>query len=292
MAPSVHQYIRISGQAHERGVAYGSFAKERILKVIDEYKVLFDKEAHLPWKDAVRMAKRYEPAIRAYRPDLIDEMKGIAEGAGVPFDVILTLNCRSEVMFAKSEAPADECSVIGVPQEASGNGKTYLAQNWDWWSIGAGTTVILEVYERPYPKALIVTEAGLVGGKGLNAAGVGVSLNAMSVKKGQIGVPLHVILRNAVQQPQSRRRLIRSRRRSARVQPAWVSRARTVSWLRLNTHLPISISFSQTAIRSATPITGSPPICSRRERRPAIHSHRLLRVSTASGALPARKKAI
>lgn len=190
MAPSVHQYIRISGQAHERGVAYGSFAKERILKVIDEYKVLFDKEAHLPWKDAVRMAKRYEPAIRAYRPDLIDEMKGIAEGAGVPFDVILTLNCRSEVMFAKSEAPADECSVIGVPQEASGNGKTYLAQNWDWWSIGAGTTVILEVYERPYPKALIVTEAGLVGGKGLNAAGVGVSLNAMSVKKGQIGVPL------------------------------------------------------------------------------------------------------
>ena len=108
MAPSVHQYIRISGQAHERGVAYGSFAKERILKVIDEYKVLFDKEAHLPWKDAVRMAKRYEPAIRAYRPDLIDEMKGIAEGAGVPFDVILTLNCRSEVMFAKSEAPADE----------------------------------------------------------------------------------------------------------------------------------------------------------------------------------------
>lgn len=123
MAPSVHQYIRISGQAHERGVAYGSFAKERILKVIDEYKVLFDKEAHLPWKDAVRMAKRYEPAIRAYRPDLIDEMKGIAEGAGVPFDVILTLNCRSEVMFAKSEAPADDCSVIGVPPEASGNGK-------------------------------------------------------------------------------------------------------------------------------------------------------------------------
>lgn len=119
----------------------------------------------------------------------------------MPFDVILTLNCRSEVMFAKSEAPADECSVIGVPPEASGNGKTYLAQNWDWWSIGAGTTVILEVDERPYPKALIVTEAGLVGGKGLNAAGVGVSLNAMSVKKGQIGVPLHVILRNAVQQP-------------------------------------------------------------------------------------------
>lgn len=79
--------------------------------------------------------------------------------------------------------------------------ETYLAQNWDWWSIGAGTTVILEVDERPYPKALIVTEAGLVGGKGLNAAGVGVSLNAMSVKKGQIGVPLHVILRNAVQQP-------------------------------------------------------------------------------------------
>ena len=38
--------------------------------------------------------------IRAYRPDLIEEMEGIAEGAGLDFGTILLMNARTEVMFA------------------------------------------------------------------------------------------------------------------------------------------------------------------------------------------------
>lgn len=49
----------------------------------------------------------------------------------------------------------------------SASGHTYLAQNWDWWAIGEGTTVIVEVEQTPYPKALIITEQDLVGRKRL-----------------------------------------------------------------------------------------------------------------------------
>ena len=39
----MHQYIKVSGTPYERGFQYGSQAKERIYKVIEEYKVLFEK---------------------------------------------------------------------------------------------------------------------------------------------------------------------------------------------------------------------------------------------------------
>ncbi|MCG5029953.1 C45 family autoproteolytic acyltransferase/hydrolase [Mesosutterella sp. OilRF-GAM-744-9] len=147
-------------------------------------------------------------------------MKGIAEGVGVDFASILTLYCSSEEMSATASVPEDSCSAIAVPPEASGNGRTYLGQNWDWWSIGRGTTVLLEVEQKPFARCLIVTEAGLVGGKGLNEFGLGPTMNALSVKKGRGGVPVQVLLRAALSQRTVRRRSRRSRARSAPARPA------------------------------------------------------------------------
>ncbi len=192
----MHLYVKMSGTPYERGFQYGQQAKDLIRKVIDEYKVLFDKEAFISWEDAYERAKPYKDAILAYRPDLIEEMQGIADGSDLDFDTILTLNCRSEIMFA--QADKNECTAIGIPSEKSADGHTYISQNWDWWSIGAGTTVVLEVEQKPYARALIVTEAGLVGGKGLNECGIALTMNAMSVKKGKVAVPLQVLLRGAL----------------------------------------------------------------------------------------------
>lgn len=97
----MHQYIKVSGTPYERGFQYGSQAKERIYKVIEEYKVLFEKEAFITWDKAYELSKPYRKEIEKYRPDLVEEMKGIADGAGLDFNTILTLNCRSEIMFAK-----------------------------------------------------------------------------------------------------------------------------------------------------------------------------------------------
>ena len=131
----MHQYIKVSGTPYERGFQYGSQAKERIYKVIEEYKVLFEKEAFITWDKAYELSKPYRKEIEKYRPDLVEEMKGIADGAGLDFNTILTLNCRSEIMFAKADIAEDACTTIGVPPEASENGHTLLAQNWDWWSM-------------------------------------------------------------------------------------------------------------------------------------------------------------
>ena len=54
----MHQYIKVSGTPYERGFQYGSQAKERIYKVIEEYKVLFEKEAFITWDKAYELSKK------------------------------------------------------------------------------------------------------------------------------------------------------------------------------------------------------------------------------------------
>ncbi len=154
------------------------------------YSKLFETYAALDWENAKKKALRFEESIAAYLPDALEEMRGIAEGCGLTYEDILALNCRSELMFALP----DGCSTLAFLPEMT-DAKTYLAQTWDWIIDCRPATVILEIHQEPLPSILTVSEAGMVGGKGLNSKGVGVCLNALSVGRGQIGVPLHILYR-------------------------------------------------------------------------------------------------
>lgn len=186
-----HQIIKISGTPKERGLAYGNAARSRILKNLDFYKEFFLKKASISWDEAKSISLSYESFIRNYYPDALLEIEGIAEGVNVKYQDILTLNCRSEILFAIP----DGCSCLGVLPEITFNNHTYLAQTWDWLMPAKENIVIVEIAQDQLPTLLIVTEAGIIGGKGLNSAGIGVCLNAMSIGVGQKGVPLHIMYR-------------------------------------------------------------------------------------------------
>ena len=186
-----HLVIRVSGSALERGRQYGEKAKDRIAKSIELYSNMFEANAHLSWEKAKEVAKQFEGAIKAYFPEAIEEMQGIAQGASLTYEDILALNCRSEIMFALP----DGCTAISYPPQSTADGHTVLTQTWDWLIEARPCTVVVEIDQSPLPRLLMVAEAGMVGGKGLNEDGIGVTLNALSVGKGQVGVPLHIIYR-------------------------------------------------------------------------------------------------
>lgn len=182
--------IHLSGSAAERGLAYGSIAKTRIAGTISLYRSLF--QAHgIDWDMARKTALRFAPAIEEHYPDGLEEMQGIASGSGLDFEDILAINCRSEILFAMP----DGCSCVGVLPEMSASGHTLLGQTWDWLAPARSFIVILEVEQPGLPTILMAAEAGIIGGKGLNSCGIGVCLNATSIGRGAIGVPLHVMYR-------------------------------------------------------------------------------------------------
>ncbi|WP_289171762.1 C45 family peptidase [uncultured Parasutterella sp.] len=187
-----YPFIELKGSALQRGVTYGQSAAEQIDRNIKFYASVFQSSAGIDWEKAKSLAAKFLPVIQKYSPESIEEMKGIAQGSGKSFEDILTLNCRSEVLFANSDA----CTCIMVPAELGEGGNVFMGQTWDWLAKARSNSVILKVEQEGRPEILMVCEAGLVGGKGLNSEGLGVCLNAASVGKGKIGMPLHLMMRN------------------------------------------------------------------------------------------------
>ena len=193
-AKPYYQLIEIKGTAFERGKRYGSSASGAIKRNINFYSSAFEKSANIDWPQAQKLAMKFLPVIEKYCPSYVEKMKGIAEGAGRSFEDILTLNCRSEVLFAK----ADACSCIIIPEGRGKNGHVFMGQTWDWMASARQNSVVLKVHQEGEPSILMICEAGMVGGKGLNSEGISICLNATSVGKGKIGVPLHLMMRKVL----------------------------------------------------------------------------------------------
>jgi isopenicillin-N N-acyltransferase-like protein len=172
---------------------------------MDAYQQVFAHYADWPWAKVVKQAGRHARAIEEFAPSAIEEMRGIADGAGVTFGDVLALNVRSEVMFAsaaqgRGRLPvvlANECSSFAVLPEASRSGHTLIGQNWDWLLHARDTVLMLDVRRDDGPDYVTIVEAGLLAKTGVNAAGVATCTNTLvSLLNDQAaGVPYHVVLR-------------------------------------------------------------------------------------------------
>lgn len=200
-----YPHVRVVGAPHERGLQYGTQAASRVRRSVDAYRGVFERWAGLDWASARRLAVEYVPSIAAFDERCLDEMRGIAEGAGLDFEDVLAINVRTEVMFAAKaraaldlQRPAAECTALAVLPAATAQGRILIAQNWDWLVHTRETVVVLEAEQDEGPRFVTVVEAGLLAKFGLNSAGVGILTNALVCDGdvGEPGVPYHVVLRS------------------------------------------------------------------------------------------------
>jgi len=186
------EIVTIEGEAYERGRQYGARAFDSIQQNVEVYLRLIEFHGGLQVAAARQAAGAYRPILAAHAPELLEEMRGIADGAGVELADVLLINARSELMGAFGEG---ECTALAATPQVTAEGRVLMGQNWDWYTAVAPEPVLLHVRPATGPQILTLTEAGQVGKIGLNSAGLGVGLNFLShAHRGQ-GVPVHVILR-------------------------------------------------------------------------------------------------
>lgn len=200
-------HVRVEGSPRERGRAYGEQARERVHRSIEAYDEVFRHYAGWEWAQVTVEAMRYREPIARFGEKYLEEMTGIAEGAGVDLADVLGINVRTEVMFAaKARAAAEltesrhlphECSAFAVLPERSADGHTLIGQNWDWLLHSFDTCVVLEARQDDAPDFVTVVEAGLLAKTGMNSSGIGVATNALvsDADRGEPGVPYHLLLR-------------------------------------------------------------------------------------------------
>jgi len=193
--------IAVAGAPAVRGHQYGRLARSLIHRCIAAYRDVFEHRAGLPWPAAIAHAKSFVEAIGDFAPESLEEMRGIADGAAVPFEAIVVLNCRSELMFAaarrRGETPPGECTSFAVTPEASADARMLVGQNWDWVPFAREVCILLDVHRDEQPSFATIVEAGMLAKVGMNAAGLGLCTNTLvSERDGhRPGVPYHVMLR-------------------------------------------------------------------------------------------------
>jgi len=202
--------VEVSGPPRERGRQYGRQAAARIAGGVSHYTVQL-QGLGLGWPEIRALVDDYLPVIERFEPAYVEEMRGIAEGAAVPFEEIVLLNARTEILklgahpelrvkLAATEDPDGCTGVVALPG-ATRDGRLIHAQNWDWKAECAETAVVLRIRRDDGPDLLTFTEAGGLARCGLNAAGIAITANYLESDRDycQIGVPLALIRRKVLE---------------------------------------------------------------------------------------------
>jgi isopenicillin-N N-acyltransferase like protein len=202
--------IEVSGAPAERGRQYGRQAVDRIKRGVSHYQAQL-RRFSLDADGVAALVDRYLPVIERFEPAHIEEMRGIAEGAQVPFADVALLNARTEILKL-AQRPArreqlqaqdepDGCTGVVALPEATQAGQLIHAQNWDWKKECAETAVVLRIRREDGPDLMTFTEAGALARSGLNAAGIAITANYLESDRDyrQLGVPLALIRRKVLE---------------------------------------------------------------------------------------------
>lgn len=183
--------ITISGRPFERGRAHGSKAGA---EVRTNCAITYARLAACDGlrRDDVHAAREpLDEALAAHFPDLVEEMDGIAAGAGLDRDDVLTLNAFPDIALWNS------CTTA-IVRTGSG-GQPLLFQNNDAFAAYGDTMLVLHVLGGPSHTS--VTYAGMVGESGINEHGLAVAGNSLCTRHGGPGVPFIALIRKVLEQP-------------------------------------------------------------------------------------------
>lgn len=164
---------------------------------------------------ALAVAEGCVPYAEDYAPDLVEEMRGMAEGAGVSFAEIMLLQVRNQLR-PDPEAGCTSLSLEAAPALRRGR---LLAQNWDADVALDPVTIVLTRRPEGKPANLTLTQAGLIAYIGLNDAGIGVCLNTLPAPSRPLGVPHYLTVR-AIYESRSLATAVEAVRRANRAIPA------------------------------------------------------------------------
>jgi isopenicillin-N N-acyltransferase-like protein len=128
-------------------------------------------------------------------PDIVAELKGMAEGSGVPFETLFVLNAAAELVQSIGRF---ECTVAGISASGTPDGNVLLAHNEDATAGWGDLAYVIKAAPVDAPAFVAFTYAGLLLHQGVNAAGLGSVGNALYARDARPGIPKLLQYRRAI----------------------------------------------------------------------------------------------
>jgi isopenicillin-N N-acyltransferase like protein len=195
--------IVLEGSPYERGLTHGRLLKKEILEVIGKWKAQLaagykvDPDEFIP---RFISQTNFLPAIEKWTPGLLDEVKGMAEGAGVTFESMLFFQLPDEEWTYAASIAANHCTSMGIARQ--GERPAMIAQNMDINGFYNGYQTLLCI-QHPLTglESFVFTCAGLIGLNGVNNRGLGIVVNTLSqLSPARDGLPVSFTIRGLLEQ--------------------------------------------------------------------------------------------
>jgi len=203
--------LLLEGSARKRGQIHGESLRSKIQEIIANWKDYLHNSRHVnPDKYIGQFIEdtNFLPSIKKWTPNLLDEVKGIAEGADIDFKTIYAFQLLDEEWLygrttqLKKQGPASSsCSSLGIWKQA--DYPALQAQNMDIPDYSDGFQILLHVkHSSSSIESYIFSYAGLIILNGMNNRPIGVCCNTLSqLNHSAEGLPVAFILRGILEQP-------------------------------------------------------------------------------------------
>jgi isopenicillin-N N-acyltransferase-like protein len=159
------------GTPREVGRQHGAQAREQIRG----YLAALAESLQIGTLSLRERAGRFQPMFASQVPDLWDEVRGLAEGAGITDADALALQLRGEL----GQLPDGACTTFAITPAGTATGTTLAGQTSDNPPELEHFGYVLRLYLQGKPALLMWTFGGMLGYHGLNEHGVCHFANAL-----------------------------------------------------------------------------------------------------------------
>ena len=186
--PSEYPLYRASGSHRQLGREHGEQAASRIRAHI-EYMCSTQRLTLAALREK---ALRFEGLFERHCPHLLEEMRGLAEGAGITHAEALAVNIRGELGHVSDRG----CTTYVIGRRGTALREILVGQNSDMNTENIRLGYVLHLKPQGKPEVMLWTFGGMIGYHGMNSAGIAHFANALGGgPRGRFAMPHYPVKR-------------------------------------------------------------------------------------------------
>ena len=186
-----YREIEVAGPPRDLGRQIGEATRDEIRSFCDAAIRQVGKTIRISRAAAMEIAAASIEYAETYSRDMVDELRGMAEGARVSLEDLMLLQIRNQLR----PDPDAGCTSLAMTGQGATTAGNLVAQNWDNDPELDAFTVVLTRRPTGKPALTTLAQAGLIAYIGFNDAGIGACLNTLPAPARKLGVPHYFTLR-------------------------------------------------------------------------------------------------
>lgn len=193
----------LEGTPYQMGMIHGMALKPEITELIKRWKADLARTYKVTAEDFIRKFLNhtdFRPSIDRWTPGLLDEVRGIADGAGVDFDMMYAFQLIDESWVMNEDFGLDKCTTVAAGKR--GGSPAFTSQTQDIPRFYHGFPTVLRIRDKGENlETLVFTIPGVVALNGLNSRSIGVCVNAVTqLAYSPKGLPVAFVIRGILRQ--------------------------------------------------------------------------------------------